>query len=55
MRALATKLLLATALIYGAAAPAWADSDDSGSAYEGEDYEISFPAYRAAIVSRRVV
>ena len=33
MRALVTKLLLAAALIYGAAAPEWAHFDDGLTAY----------------------
>jgi TPR repeat protein len=48
MFSLATKLLLAAALICVATAPARAGSDDGGSAYEGEDYEITLPALRFA-------
>ena len=41
MRALATKLLLATALIYGAAAPAWADSDVYRTRFLGHKFVSS--------------
>jgi len=38
MRTFLTPLALATALICGAAAPAWADFDDGWAAYEAGDY-----------------
>ena len=46
MRTFATRLLLAAALICGAAAPAWADFDDGVAAYEAGDYATALKEWR---------
>ena len=46
MRDLSVKLLLAAALICGAAAPAWADLDDGATAFEAGDYATALKEWR---------
>ena len=46
MRDLSVKLLLAAALICGAAVPAWADLDDGATAFEAGDYATALKEFR---------
>jgi hypothetical protein len=46
MRDLSVELLLAAALICGAAAPAWADFDDGVAAYIAGDYATALKEFR---------
>ena len=46
MRDLSVKLLLAAALIYAAAAPAWADLVDGLAAYLREDYATALKEFK---------